>query len=108
MKNQNLKFKSVFITGGAGYVGSSLVPSLLEKNYKVTVYDIMYFGDEFLPKTHPNLQIVKGDIRDTSKLKKVCSGHDSFINLACISNDSSFALDEKLSKSVNYDAFEPR
>ena len=107
MKNQNLKFKSVFITGGAGYVGSSLVPSLLEKNYKVTVYDIMYFGDEFLPKTHPNLQIVKGDIRDTSKLKKVCSGHDSFINLACISNDSSFALDEKLSKSVNYDAFEP-
>ena len=51
-----MKFKSIFITGGAGYVGSSLVPDLLEKNYKVAVYDIMYFGDNFLPKNHPNLK----------------------------------------------------
>ena len=42
--------KSIFITGGAGYVGSRLVPFLLNKGYKVTVYDIMYFGDSFLPK----------------------------------------------------------
>ena len=50
-----MKFKSVFITGGAGYAGSSLVPDLLEKNYKVAVYDIMYFGDHFLPKKHLHL-----------------------------------------------------
>ena len=106
-KTQRSKFKSVFITGGAGYIGSSLVPNLLKKNYKVTVYDIMYFGDHFLPKNYPNLEIIEGDIRDTNKLKKVCFGQDSFINLACISNDSSFALDEKLSKSINFDAFEP-
>ena len=102
-----MKFKSVFITGGAGYVGSSLVPDLLEKNYKVAVYDIMYFGDHFLPKKHPNLQIIRGDIRDHVKLKKACEGYDAFLNLACISNDSSFELDESLSKSVNFDAFEP-
>ena len=102
-----MKFKSIFITGGAGYVGSILVPYLLKKNYEVAVYDIMYFGDHFLPKDNPNLKIIKGDIRDHSRIKKACEGYDVFINLACISNDSSFELDENLSKSVNFDAFEP-
>ena len=62
----------IFITGGAGYCGSRLVPYLLEKNFIVTVYDIMYFTNNFLPKQHPNLTIIKGDIRDTEKLKESC------------------------------------
>ena len=102
-----MKFKSVFVAGGAGYVGSSLVSDLLSLGHKVTIYDIMYFGDDFLPKNNPNLKIIKGDIRDNEKIKLECKGHDAFVNLACISNDASFELDEKLSKSVNYDAFEP-
>ena len=93
-----MNFKSVFITGGAGYAGSSLVPDLLKKNFRVTVYDIMYFGDNFLPKNHPNLKIIKGDIRDKNKLEKSCEGYDVFLHLACISNDASFQLDENLSK----------
>ncbi len=102
-----INFNSIFITGGAGYIGSSLVPDLLGKNFKVCVYDTMYFGDNFLPKNNPNLKIIKGDIRDTTKLQNSCEGYDIFLNLACISNDSSFELDEKLSKSINLDAFEP-
>tara|TARA_B100001540_G_scaffold316734_1_gene347411 strand:- start:609 stop:1616 length:1008 start_codon:yes stop_codon:yes gene_type:complete len=102
-----MKFKSIFLTGGAGYVGSRLVPFLLSKGYKVTVYDIMYFGYNFLPKENKNLTIIKGDIRDKKKLQISCDNHDVFINLACISNDTSFVLDEKLSKSINYDGFEP-
>ena len=102
-----MKYKSIFLTGGAGYVGSQLVPFLLKKGYHITVYDIMYFGDSFLPKKNKNLKIIKGDIRDNEKLKASCENHDVFINLACISNDSSFVLDKKLSKSINYDAFEP-
>ena len=99
--------KSVFITGGAGYVGSCLVPELLKHGYKVTVYDIMYFGCDFLPKANSNLKIIKGDIRDIEKLEKSCNNHEFFLHLACISNDASFELDEKLSTSINLDAFEP-
>ena len=100
-------FDKVFVTGGAGYCGSRLVPQLLAHGYKVTVYDILYFGDEFLPKDNPNLTIVQGDIRDTAKLAEASRGHDAFVSLACISNDASFELDEALSTSVNLDAFEP-
>ncbi len=95
------------VTGGAGYCGSLLVPQLLNRGYKVTVYDIMFFGDYFLPKDNPNLKIVKGDIRDAKLLAETAKGHDAFVSLACISNDASFELDEKLSTSVNLDAFEP-
>ena len=102
-----MKFKSVFLTGGAGYCGSRLVPQLLDEGYKVTVYDIMYFGNDFLPKVNPNLTLIEGDIRDTEKLGAACKGHDVFVSLACISNDASFELDEHLSTSVNLDAFEP-
>ena len=102
-----MKFKSVFVTGGAGYCGSRLVPQLLAKGYKVTVYDIMYFGNDFLPKENPNLTLIEGDIRDAAKLHESCKNHDVFVSLACISNDASFELDENLSTSVNLDAFEP-
>jgi nucleoside-diphosphate-sugar epimerase len=100
-------FDKVFVTGGAGYCGSRLVPQLLDHGYKVTVYDIMYFGDAFLPKSNSNLRIVQGDIRDTEKLAAAVEGHDAFVSLACISNDASFELDEALSTSVNLHAFEP-
>jgi nucleoside-diphosphate-sugar epimerase len=71
------------------------------------VFDIMYFGDDFLPKDHPNLKVVQGDIRDTAALANVFQGQDAVISLACISNDASFELDEQLSTTVNMDAFEP-
>lgn len=95
---------SIFITGGGGYVGHVLVPRLLNE-YLVTVYDTFYFQNN-LPE-HKNLKIIKGDIRDIDKLNHSIAGHDIFINLACISNDSSFELNEKLSTSINLDAFEP-
>lgn len=100
-------FNSVVVTGGAGYCGSLLVPQLLVDGYKVTVYDTMFFGDDFLPKDNPNLRLVKGDIRDARLLAETAKGYDAFVSLACISNDASFELDENLSTSVNLDAFEP-
>ena len=98
--------KNIFITGGAGYVGSILVPKLLKKGYHVTVLDLMIYGENVLPK-HPNLNAVKGDIRNQELLKKLLPGIDCVIHLACISNDPSFELNPTLGKSINLDAFEP-
>jgi len=97
--------KKIFITGGGGYVGTRLVPYLLKKKFFVTVYDTFWFGN-FLKK-NKNLKIIKGDIRNTKKIKNSCKNHDFFLHLACISNDSSFELDNNLSKTINYEAFEP-
>jgi nucleoside-diphosphate-sugar epimerase len=98
--------KNVLITGGAGYVGCVLVPQLLANGYHVTVYDILFFGHDGLPR-HPNLRLVEGDIRDTDQLATAFEGIEVVLHLACISNDPSFELDADLSKTINYDCFEP-
>ncbi len=98
--------KKIFITGGAGYVGSRLVPKLLELGYEVTVLDLMIYGEDVLAD-HEKLNKIKGDIRDIKLLEKNLPGHQYLIHLACISNDPSFELNPTLGKSINLDAFEP-
>jgi len=97
--------KNVLITGGAGYVGTVLIPRLLAAGYNVTVYDVMYYGCELARQ--PRLKIIDADIRDTERFREACWGVDAVIHLACISNDPSFELDEELSRTINYDCFEP-
>ena len=96
----------ILITGGAGYVGSKLVPKLISKNFEVTVLDLMMYGENVLDQ-NSKLQLIKGDIRNEILLEKIIPGHDVVIHLACISNDPSFELNPKLGKSINLDAFEP-
>jgi nucleoside-diphosphate-sugar epimerase len=93
------------VTGGAGYVGHVLIPRLLDKGYRLTVYDMLWYGCR-LPN-NSQLRVIKGDIRDTARLSAALDGQDAVLHLACISNDASFELDEGLSRSVNYDCFEP-
>src|SRR3989338_5793542 len=101
------KIKSVLVTGGAGYVGSVLVPKLLKNGYKVKVLDIYIYGEDVLDavKDSPNLTQIKGDIRDAALLERELPGTDAIIHLACISNDPSYELNPNLGKSINYDAF---
>jgi len=98
--------KNIFITGGAGYVGSALVPKLLKEDYKVKVLDLMIYGQGVL-KPHKNLEIIKGDIRDQNLLKQNITNMDAVIHLACISNDPSFELNKELGQDINFNAFEP-
>jgi len=98
-------FKRVLVTGGGGYKGHVLVPKLLKRGCEVVVYDLFLFGS-FLPP-HPKMTIAKEDLRDTRAYRKAVSGCDAVIHMGCISNDPSFELNSDLSKSVNYDCFEP-
>ncbi len=96
----------IFITGGGGYVGSMLAKYLANKNYNITVLDLMMYE----PKLFINdekISVVKGDIRDQDLLKKILPSHNIVIHLACISNDPSFELNPSLGKSINLDSFEP-
>jgi nucleoside-diphosphate-sugar epimerase len=101
-----MQFKNIFVTGGAGYVGAVLVPRLLDEGCRVTVLDLMIYGEHVLA-SHPRLSIIKGDIRDRTVLRSALPGHDAVIHLACISNDPSFELNPELGKSINLDAFRP-
>jgi nucleoside-diphosphate-sugar epimerase len=96
--------KNILVIGGGGYVGTHLTTQLIQKNYVVTVFDLFIYGN-FLVKDK-NLNVIKGDIRDLSLLKKIIRNFDCIIHLACISNDPSFDLNPELGKSINFDPFE--
>lgn len=86
----------ILVTGGCGYKGTVLVNRLLDMNYKVTVIDIMYFGNYLKP--NKNLSIIKADIRykESYSLDNV----DIVIHLASIANDPCSELNPKLSWEV--------
>lgn len=98
--------RRVLLTGGAGYVGSALVPKLLEAGHEVTNLDLYVFGEDVLASvaSHPGLREVKGDIRDRELVRRQLQGQEAVVHLACISNDPCFELDPELGKSINYDA----
>ena len=104
-----VQYNTVMVTGGAGYVGSVLVPKLLKNGYSVRVLDLYIYGDDVLKpyRTGYPLEEIKGDIRDRELLNKSLNGCDAVIHLACISNDPSAELDAELTKSINCDSFVP-
>jgi len=78
--------KKVLVTGGAGYIGSTLVPELLKLGYKVTVLDIFMYGQNSLLEccANENFDVVKGDVRDESVVKPLLKNVDYIIPLAAL------------------------
>lgn len=102
-------FQNILVTGGAGYVGSALVPQLLAEGYSVKVIDLFWYGREVFAEIedHPDLTLVELDIRNAERMREEMAGQDVVIHLACISNDPSFDLAPELGTSINHDAFLP-
>jgi nucleoside-diphosphate-sugar epimerase len=102
------RFRRVLVTGGAGYVGSNLVPKLLDAGYEAAVLDLYIYGDVFADfSANPALLQIKGDLRNPDDVRRAVAGCDAVIHLACISNDPSFDLNPELGRSINFDCFRP-
>lgn len=98
--------KKILVTGGAGYIGSVLVPELLKEGHQVCVYDSLLFGGNgLLPHfRNPKFSFIKGDIRDTESLKKAMNGQDIIIHLAAIVGYPACSRNPELTVEVNLDA----
>jgi len=95
--NHRGRVMKILLTGGCGFVGTQLTQSLLDAGHKVTVYDIMWFGNYL--KAHRNLKVVQGDIRDIDRVP--IKGMDAVLHLANIANDPTGDLNPKLTWEVN-------
>jgi nucleoside-diphosphate-sugar epimerase len=96
---------NIVVSGGAGYIGSTLVPLLLSAGHRVTVIDRLYFGEAPLEKAlreHSGaLTVVRADVRRVDP--RAFEGVQALVDLAGISNDPSCELDPALTRSVNYE-----
>jgi nucleoside-diphosphate-sugar epimerase len=99
---------NVLVTGGAGYLGSVLVPKLLVRGHRVRSLDIGYFGVDHLRAMRPTVEIVRDDIRavlrDRVALDGLLKDIDVVVHLAAISNDPSAELNPRLTEEVNFEA----
>jgi len=97
---------NVLVTGGAGYLGSTLTPLLLAQGCRVRVLDSLMHGGEPLLGvcSHPNFEFIRGDIRDRATVKTAVSGIQAVVHLAAIVGDPACAREPAQSRAVNLEA----
>ena len=98
--------KNILVTGGAGYIGSVLVPVLLQNGHKVTVIDNFLYKQPSLASviSNKNFSLVYGDVRDKNLMSKHVSSADIVIPLAAIVGAPACLKDPEMSSSVNKDS----
>ena len=97
------KTERILVVGGAGYLGSALVPMLLHRGYTVRVLDSLLFGNESLKtvEKHPNFELVQGDVRDIQSVVQSMRGIDAVIHLAAIVGDPACEENPQLAAEIN-------
>ena len=101
-----MKKESILVTGGAGYIGSILVPKLLSEGYKVTVFDLLIYDQAPLLDycADSNFDFIRGDICDTKLINSLIPRFDVILPLAAIVGVPACKLNPKTSWEINYDA----
>lgn len=96
----------VLVTGGAGYIGSVLVPALLGRGYRVTVLDSLVYRQTSLLEccAHPGFQFVRGDVCDAPLVRALVARHDVLLPLAAIVGAPACKLNPALTRLVNREA----
>ena len=99
---------NILVTGGAGYLGSTMVPDLLAEGHKVTVLDNFMFKQTSLNHCcyHPNFTVVKGDIRQKDTMLALMKEADVIIPLAALVGAPLCSLDPIGATTINHDAIE--
>src|SRR5262245_9177384 len=100
---RNRDVRTVLVIGGAGYIGSALLPKLLESGYQVRLLDLLIYGTEPIEPflAHPNLEVMHADFRQVDKVVEAMRGIDAVVHLGAIVGDPACALDEDLTIEVN-------
>ncbi|MBI2515845.1 MAG: NAD-dependent epimerase/dehydratase family protein [Opitutae bacterium] len=93
----------VLVVGGAGYIGSALIPKLLVEGYYVRVFDRMIYGEEAIADylQHPRVEIVRADFRQVDAVVRAMQDVDSVVHLGAIVGDPACALNEQLTIDIN-------
>ena len=96
----------ILVTGGAGYLGSSLVGLLLKQGHDVRVFDRFCFGRNALEEfaASPQCEILQGDVRRLQEASALLEGIDAIAHLASLSNDPSCNLDAEMAADVNVES----
>jgi len=96
----------ILVTGGAGYIGSVLVPELLLKGHEVIVVDNFMYGQQSLLDCcyHENLSLIRGDVRDKALIASCMKKADAIFPLACLTGAPLCSKDPIGARTINFDA----